>query len=118
MKRIMVPVPPLEEQARIVARIEELFSQLESGVETLRQTKEQLAVYRQAVLKEAFRGTFTQQWRKQNEMPVWETVSITSLVTKDTNALKAGPFGSSLKKECYVPTGYKNLRTRTSRCRK
>ncbi len=54
MKRIMVPVPPLEEQARIVARIEELFSQLESGVETLKQTKEQLAVYRQAVLKEAF----------------------------------------------------------------
>ena len=49
-----IPVPPLEEQARIVARIEELFSQLESGVETLKQTKEQLAVYRQAVLKEAF----------------------------------------------------------------
>ncbi len=54
MKRIKVPVPPLEEQARIVARIEEMFSQLESGVEALRQTKEQLAVYRQAVLKEAF----------------------------------------------------------------
>lgn len=54
MKRIMVPVPPLEEQAHIVARIEELFSQLESGVETLKQIKEQLAVYRQAVLKEAF----------------------------------------------------------------
>ena len=52
--KIKVAVPPLEEQARIVARIEEMFSQLESGVETLRQTKEQLAVYRQAVLKEAF----------------------------------------------------------------
>ena len=52
--KIKVPVPPLEEQARIVARIEELFSQLESGVETLKQTKVQLAVYRQAVLKEAF----------------------------------------------------------------
>ena len=54
MNSLDVPVPPLEEQARIVARIEELFSQLESGVETLKQTKEQLAVYRQAVLKEAF----------------------------------------------------------------
>ena len=52
--KIKVAVPPLEEQARIVARIEELFSQLESGVETLKQTKAQLAVYRQAVLKEAF----------------------------------------------------------------
>ncbi len=52
--KIKVAVPPLKEQARIVARIEELFSQLESGVETLKQTKAQLAVYRQAVLKEAF----------------------------------------------------------------
>ena len=54
MKQIPVPVPPLDEQERIVARIEELFSQLDSGVETLRKTKQQLAVYRQAVLKEAF----------------------------------------------------------------
>ncbi len=54
MKQIMVPVPPLEEQHRIVTRIEELFSQLDSGIETLKKTKEQLKVYRQAVLKEAF----------------------------------------------------------------
>lgn len=49
-----LPVPPLEDQHRIVTRIEELFSQLDSGVETLKKTKEQLKVYRQAVLKEAF----------------------------------------------------------------
>lgn len=51
-----VIVPPIPEQERIVTRIEELFSQLDSGVETLKKTKEQLAVYRQAVLKEAFEG--------------------------------------------------------------
>ena len=49
-----IPIPPLAEQERIVARIEELFSQLDAGVETLKKTKAQLAVYRQAVLKEAF----------------------------------------------------------------
>lgn len=49
-----VIVPPLPEQECIVARIEELFSQLDAGVETLKKTKAQLAVYRQAVLKEAF----------------------------------------------------------------
>ena len=52
----LIPVPPLEEQQRIVARIEELFSELDAAVATLERTKEQLAVYRQAVLKEAFEG--------------------------------------------------------------
>ena len=54
MKTIPVPVLSLDEQERIVARIEELFSELDNGVETLRKTKQQLAVYRQAVLKDAF----------------------------------------------------------------
>ncbi len=49
-----VVVPPIEEQERIVARIEELFSELDNGVETLKKTKQQLAVYRQAALEKAF----------------------------------------------------------------
>lgn len=53
-RKLHIPIPPLQEQKRIVARIEELFSQLDAGVETLKKTKAQLAVYRQAVLKEAF----------------------------------------------------------------
>ena len=52
--KIKVKIPSLPEQEHIVARIEELFSQLDSGVETLKKAKQQLAVYRQAVLKEAF----------------------------------------------------------------
>lgn len=55
IKNLEIPVPPLPEQERIVARIEELFSKLDAGVETLKTTKAQLEVYRQAVLKEAFR---------------------------------------------------------------
>lgn len=54
VKNLEIPIPPLPEQERIVARIEELFSQLDAGVETLKKTKAQLSVYRQAVLKEAF----------------------------------------------------------------
>lgn len=49
-----IVVPSLEEQSRIVARIEELFSELDKAVDTLKTTKEQLEVYRQAVLKDAF----------------------------------------------------------------
>ncbi len=54
LNSIDVVVPPIEEQARIVARIEELFSELDAGVETLQKIKQQLLVYRQAVVKEAF----------------------------------------------------------------
>jgi len=57
--QISMPVPPLSEQERIVAHIEELFSELDAGVETLKKTKAQLDVYRQAVLKEAFEGHLT-----------------------------------------------------------
>ena len=57
--------PPLPEQERIVARIEELFSQLDAGVETLKKTKAQLAVYRQAVLKEAFEGDYPRKQLKE-----------------------------------------------------
>ena len=46
-----IPVPPIEEQKHIVSRTEELFSELDNGVETLQKTKQQLAVYRQAVVK-------------------------------------------------------------------
>lgn len=66
MKRIPVPVPPLSEQERIVSRIEELFSQLDAGVETLKKTKAQLAVYRQAVLKEAFDSIEDQYYQTLN----------------------------------------------------
>lgn len=54
MKLIPIPVPANVEQDRIVSCIEELFSKLDKGVETLQTTKQQLAVYRQAVLKETF----------------------------------------------------------------
>lgn len=49
-----VAIPSIDEQNRIVSRIEELFSELDKGVETLQIIKEQLAVYRQAVLKMVF----------------------------------------------------------------
>lgn len=56
--KLKVQIPTLSEQERIIQKIEELFSELDKGVETLQTIKQQLAVYRQAVLKEAFEGNF------------------------------------------------------------
>lgn len=61
-----IPLPPLAEQKRIVAKIEELFSELEAGEESLRVARRQLGVYRQSLLKQAFEGKLTEKWRTQN----------------------------------------------------
>ena len=61
-----LPVPPSNEQNRIVAKIEELFSELDKGIESLKSAQAQLKVYRQALLKNAFEGKLTAQWRADN----------------------------------------------------
>ncbi len=66
-KDLDFPLPPLPEQKRIVSKIEELFTDLDAGVEALKKIKAQLKRYRQAVLKYAFEGKLTEEWRKGNK---------------------------------------------------
>jgi len=66
LRKIPLPLPPLAEQKRIVSKIEELFSELDAGEESLRRARRQLGVYRQSLLKQAFEGKLTAPWRKQN----------------------------------------------------
>jgi len=58
------PLPPAMQQQRVSTKIEELFACLDAGVEGLRKVKAQLNRYRQAVLKYAFEGKLTEEWRK------------------------------------------------------
>lgn len=69
-KNIYFPLAPLPEQHRIVTKIEELFTKLDTGVELLKKVKKQLKCYRQLVLKYAFEGKLTEEWRKihKNEL--------------------------------------------------
>lgn len=64
--RFEMPIAPLPEQRRIVARIEELFSRLDAGLAALHQAKAQLKRYRQSVLTAAVTGQFTTSWRAKN----------------------------------------------------
>jgi len=60
------PLPPLAEQRSIVTKIEELFSELDAGEQSLKQARQQLGIYRQSLLKQAFEGKLTEAWRKAN----------------------------------------------------
>ena len=62
----MILIPPPREQRRVVAKIEELFSELDAGIEILKKARAQLETYRQAVLKHAFEGKLTAQWREHH----------------------------------------------------
>ena len=89
IKNIEVPVPSLDEQERIVSKIEELFSKLDASVAELKTAKEKLKVYRQAVLKEAFDKASSSNSKE---------MTIDSLLTKTRKGMSTGPFGTMLKK--------------------
>ncbi len=61
-----IPAFSLSQQQEVVVKIEELFSELDSGIASLKTAQEQLKTYRQAILKHAFEGNLTAQWRKEN----------------------------------------------------
>ena len=59
-----IPVAPLAEQARIVAKLEELLSDLDAGVAELKVAQKKLQQYRQSLLKAAVEGALTADWRE------------------------------------------------------
>jgi type I restriction enzyme S subunit len=66
LKNFPIYLPPVKEQHRIVAKIETLFSELDKGIESFKTAREQLKIYRQSLLKHAFSGKLTEQWRAEN----------------------------------------------------
>lgn len=66
LAKVRLPMAPLDEQPRIVAKLEELFSELGKGVDGLATAGERITTYRQALLKHAFEGKLTEAWRNSN----------------------------------------------------
>lgn len=62
---VHIALPPIVEQRAIAARIEMLFSQLDQGVAQLKAVRARLDRYRESVLKAAFEGRLTAEWREQ-----------------------------------------------------
>ncbi len=67
VRDIEIPLAPLNEQNRIVDKLDELLSDLEKGKEQLQTSLEQLKVYRQSILKHAFEGKLSEEWRKKQK---------------------------------------------------
>jgi type I restriction enzyme S subunit len=77
LKKLEIPFPPIEIQQAIVSKIEELFSELDKGIEDLKTAQQQLKTYRQSVLKWAFEGKLTNENVKDGELPKgWKKVTI------------------------------------------
>ena len=73
IEKEFLPLAPLNIQRAIISKTEELFSDLDNGIANFKKAQAQLKIYRQAVLKKAFEGELTKEWReKQTNLPTAE----------------------------------------------
>jgi type I restriction enzyme, S subunit len=106
MRTIQVRLPPQNEQQRIVEAIEEQFSRLDAGVESLLRAERNLAGLRASILKAAVEGSLNGSHGASESLPDgWIMASPDALAAPERNALAIGPFGSNLKVSDYATTG-------------
>ena len=104
VKNLEIPVPPLDEQRRIVSRIEELFSELDNSVSTLQKTKEQLAIYRQASITSAY-----PEMGDKNTKKLSEIADITGGITKGRDLKQSETLFLPYLRVANVQNGYLDL---------
>ncbi|MEY3499619.1 MAG: hypothetical protein RL308_1288 [Bacteroidota bacterium] len=117
--KLPIALPPPETQNAIVSKIEELFSELDKGIEDLKTAQQQLKTYRQSVLKWAFEGKLTNENVKDGELPKgWEIVelgNVCSLITDGKhgdceNETNSGFYFLSAKDVKFDKLNYENAR--------
>lgn len=64
LRKVRIPLAPYNEQIRIADKIDELFSELDNGIEELETAQKKLALYRQSLLKSAVEGELSKEWRE------------------------------------------------------
>lgn len=122
LKQIPLPIPPINEQYRIISKVEELFSFLDAGTDSLRKVQAQLKRYRKAVLKYAFEGKLTEEWRKthkdrampnrnllENNAPdelVIDSSSVIQKLPEEWFWIKLSKISDSMKNGIYRPSSF------------
>lgn len=115
LKKLAIPLPPLETQQAIVSKLEELFSALDKGIEDLKTAQQQLKTYRQSVLKWAFEGKLTNENVKEGELPEgWESKTFDDII--EISKEKYKPNNSESKFYIGLEHIEKNLGVLTPEC--
>lgn len=98
IEQLKIPLPPINEQQRIVERIESLFAKLDRAKELIENTLVQFEQNKMAILHKAFTGELTAKWRKENNIDLssWKEKTIDELCTslKYGTSKKSNPEGS------------------------
>ena len=91
-----IPYPPLKKQIEIAINLDKISM-------VIKERKRELQL-----LDELIKARFVEMFGDPIQNPKgWDMPLIEEVVANEKNALKAGPFGSALKKEYYVASGYK-----------
>jgi len=90
LEKVLVPIPPLPEQRRIVARIDELFTEIADGETALARARDDLATWRRALLKAAVTGELTREWREHNKPNDTAAQMVESVRSANELAIKKG----------------------------
>lgn len=89
LKTFEIPLPPLAEQRRIVAKLEVLFTQLDAAVDNLKKAQIQLQQYRRSILKAAFEAELTKEWR-EGHSDTWERMKLSEFITLESGSRPKG----------------------------
>lgn len=92
LNSIPIPLSPLNEQKRIVSKIEELFSEIDNIELMIKKIAVQLSQYKESILMHAFAGKLTETWRKKfNISTKWAQKDLGSLTINSKNGYTGRP---------------------------
>jgi type I restriction enzyme S subunit len=104
LENIPIPLPPLNEQQRIVNIIESLFAKLDRAKELIENTLAQFEQNKMAILHKAFTGELTAKWRKENNIDLssWQDYQLKDICEKITDGTHNSPINTDLGDYMYI----------------